>query len=140
MEQLSSAVASTPVDSRRARVQASANSILLTQDLIARARATARRIAMLLPPGFNRALPRGYTLNGGALVMLKVEMQPRGLQTLYGEHHRWGAGEAAAFERDIANGWLSELAAFMRWQLRAEPKENMAFQTALRELRYDWEN
>ncbi|MGI8907675.1 MAG: hypothetical protein ACR2IE_14435 [Candidatus Sumerlaeaceae bacterium] len=138
MEQLSHAVSS--VDRRRVRNQATAASLILSRDLIDRARSAARRVAMLLPPGFNRALPRGYTLNGGALSMLKVEFVSGVARPLYGEHHRWGSAEAAAFERDILDGWLSELAAFMRWQLRAEPNENIAFQEGVRELRAYWES
>jgi hypothetical protein len=69
---------------RRSRYQANAASIILSQDLIGRARSTARRLAILLPPGFNRALPRGYTLNGGALVMLKLELVDVAPRPLYG--------------------------------------------------------
>jgi hypothetical protein len=125
---------------RRSRYQANAASIILSQELIERARTTARRIAILLPPGFNRALPRGYTLAGGALVMLKLEFAEGGPRPLYGDHPSWGTAESAAFERDIREGWLLELASFMRWQLRGEPKENLAFQAGLRELRAGWEN
>ena len=140
MEQLSQAVTSSSVDRRRLRSQATAASLILSQELIERARTTARRIAMLLPPGFSRALPRGYTLSGGALVMLKVEFLAGQPRPLYGEHHRWGTAEAAAFERDIQDGWLIELAAFMRWQLRTEPKENLAFQSGVRALRDTWQS
>lgn len=138
MELLSHAATSS-FDRRRNRAQANAASLILSQELIDRARASARRIAMLLPPGFSRALPRGYTLNGGALVMLKLDYAGGSPRPLYGEHHRWGTAEAAAFERDIRDGWLAELAAFMRWQLRTEPQENMAFQQGLRELRTCWQ-
>jgi hypothetical protein len=139
VEQLSHAV-SVAVDRRRSRLQATATSLILTKELIDRARATARRIAVLLPPGFNRALPRGYTLNGGALTMLKVDFVAGVPRTMYGEHHRWTSTEAAAFERDIQDGWLTELGAFMRWQLRLEPRENIVFQEGLRQLRSEWEN
>jgi hypothetical protein len=138
VEQLSHTV-SPVTDRRRIRGQASAISILLSQELINRARATARRVAMLLPPGFEKVLPRGYTLDGGAIVMNQVDLRGGGITPLHGYHYRWGNAEAAAFERDLVEGWLTELATFMRWQLRDDPEENVSFQQALRELRRNWQ-
>lgn len=97
-------------------------------------RKLAAEIAALFPSNFNRALPRGYTLCSGALVILKVGFDGGAQAHLYGSHQRWGVAECSAFLKDVQEGWLPELGAFMRWQLRGEPEANARFQTGLLQL------
>lgn len=97
-------------------------------------RRLASDISALFPSNFNRALPRGYTLCSGALVILKVGFDGATHAHLYGSHQRWGPAECSAFLKDVREGWLSELGAFMRWQLRGEPEASSRFQTGLLQL------
>jgi hypothetical protein len=109
------------------------------QSAISLSRLKARALAALFPRGFSRALPRGYTLVGGELVMLKVESSGGQKIALYGPHRQWLNAESAAFEHDLATGMLTEIAASMRWYLRADPQGNADFQTGLSRLREAWE-
>lgn len=94
-------------------------------------REIAANVAAIIPGSFDRVLPRGYTVNGTALIMARFEMIGTHGHALYGRHAHWGEKEANVFLRDIREGWLMELAAFMRWQLRTDPVTNAIFQHAL---------
>lgn len=94
-------------------------------------REIAAKSAAIIPSGFERVLPRGYTVNGAALIMARFEMIGTRGHALYGRHSHWGEKEANVFLRDIREGWLTELSAFMRWQLRTDPIANAIFQHAL---------
>jgi hypothetical protein len=109
------------------------------QTAISLARLKARTLAALFPRGFARALPRGYTLSAGELVMLKVETEGGRKTALYGPHRQWLSAEAAAFDHDVSTGLLAEIAASMRWYLRADPQTNADFQANLSRLREAWE-
>jgi hypothetical protein len=98
--------------------------VLVAKDIAAKA-------AAILPDTFERVLPRGYTINGNALVMARFEMIGTRGQALYGRHNHWGEKEATVFLRDLKDGWLAELGAYMRWQLRQDPIANAEFQHAL---------
>jgi len=106
---------------------------------ILEARQKGRALAALFPRGFSRALPRGYTVTGSDLVMLKVESNDGERIALYGSHRNWQSTEAAAFEHDLQTDLLSEFAASMRWYLRADPQANADFQAALSRLRESWD-
>ena len=101
------------------------------------AREIAAKAAAIIPDTFDRVLPRGYTISGRALVMARFEMVGTRGQALYGRHNHWGEKEAAVFLRDIRDGWLTELGAYMRWQLRQDPVANAEFQHALVHLHDD---
>jgi len=106
------------------------------EELILEARILAERVARIFPADFTRALPRGYTVSGCTLVILKVDTHPVGSHRhMYGGHMRWGFEESAAFLKDIRDGWLAELGAFMRWQLRDDAAESVKFQASLAALR-----
>lgn len=107
------------------------------RDRIHFARELAARTASIIPEGFTGVLPRGYTLLGQSLVLARFEMQGARGQALYGRHNQWGEREAHVFLRDLNDGWLTELSAYMRWQLRADPFANAIFQHALVHLHHD---
>jgi len=109
------------------------------QFAILEARQKARALAALFPRGFSRALPRGYTVLGTDLVMLKVETNGEERVALYGPHRNWQSTEATAFENDLRTGLATEFAASMRWYLRADPQANADFQAALTRLRESWD-
>ncbi len=98
--------------------------VLVAKDLAAKA-------AVIIPDTFDKVLPRGYTISGKSLVMARFEMVGTRGQALYGRHSHWSEKEAAVFLRDIREGWLTELSAYMRWQLRQDPIANATFQHAL---------
>lgn len=104
---------------------------------VALARELAARTAAILPEGFAGVLPRGYTLLGQSLVLARFEMLGTRGQALYGRHNQWGERETTVFLRDLEDGWLTELSAYMRWQLRADPIANAVFQHALVHLHHD---
>lgn len=101
------------------------------------AREVAHRVVEILPEGFDRVMPRGYTLSKETLLMAKFETNQGRGQALYARHCNWGEKEAMVFLRDLKEGWLDELESFMRWQLRTAPPANAMFQHALVHLQAD---
>jgi hypothetical protein len=81
-------------------------------------------------------MPRGYTVSSGMLIMTKFQPEGSGPldSTLYGRHESWGPSESREFLKDLHEGWLGELAAFMRWQLRDNRKAFEVFQQSLQAL------
>ena len=104
---------------------------------VALARDLAARVITILPSDFSSVLPRGYTISGHHLVMARFEMEGSRGMALYGRHTHWGEREANVFLRDLNEGWLTELSAFMRWQLRQDPVSNAVFQHALVHLHHE---
>jgi hypothetical protein len=104
---------------------------------IEKAREIAARVAAILPAEFEGVLPRGYTLLGNCLVLARFEMEGTRGTALYARHTHWGERETAVFMRDLQEGWLTELSAYMRWQLRGNPVENAVFQHAMVHLNQD---
>lgn len=95
------------------------------------AREIAHSIIAIIPEGFDRILPRGYSMAGAALLMARFEAAGIRGQALYARHTTWGEKESNMFIRDLKDGWLNELSAYMRWQLRDNPAANAVFQHAL---------
>lgn len=106
-------------------------------DLVLIARNIAQSFASILPDGFDKVLPRGYSLTGHALLMARYEVIESRGQALYARHNHWGDKEARMFLRDLKDGWLDEVSSFMRWQLRTDPVQNAIFQHALVHVKDD---
>jgi hypothetical protein len=107
------------------------------EKLVQTARELAQATAAILPEGFDRVLPRGYSMSGSTLLMARFEIVDMRGQALYARHTAWGPKESQVFVRDLKEGWLDELSSFMRWQLRADPPANAIFQHALVHLKDD---
>jgi len=107
----------------------------ITPQAVAAARQIAENTVAVLPTSFDRVLPRGYSLVGQALLMARFETVNLRGQALYARHPAWGEREAAVFLRDLKEGWLDEVASFMRWQLRTDPVANAIFQHAMVHLK-----
>lgn len=101
------------------------------------ARDIAQALAAMLPEGFDKVLPRGYSLAGHALLMARFEIVETRGQALYARHPNWTEKEARVFIRDIKDGWLDEVSSFMRWQFRGAPIDNAIFQHALVHVKDD---
>lgn len=101
------------------------------------ARDIAQALASMLPEGFDKVLPRGYSLAGHALLMARFEIVETRGQALYARHPNWTEKEARVFVRDIKDGWLDEVSSFMRWQFRGAPIDNAVFQHALVHVKDD---
>jgi hypothetical protein len=123
----------TPLFMRSIRDASSAEN---PEMMVIKARDIARRIVLVLPPLFDRVMPRGYTVSSGMLIMTKFQHEGAGHldATLYGRHESWGIAESREFLNDLHQGWLGELASFMRWQLRDNRKAFDIFQQALQAL------
>ena len=109
------------------------------RERIAQARELAAQTVAILPEGFSGVLPRGYTLSGAFLVMARFEMDGGRGVALYGRHTHWSDKEANVFLKDLHQGWLTELSAYMRWQLRHDPVANAVFQHSLVHLHHRME-
>lgn len=108
-----------------------------TPGMVATARQVAARTVAILPEKFQGVLPRGYSVSNQNLVMARFEMVGAQGQALYGQHPHWGERETLAFLQDLEEGWLTELSAYMRWQLRRDPVANATFQHALVHLHHE---
>ncbi len=106
-------------------------------EMVQVSRDLAARAAAIIPPTFDRVLPRGYTVSGTSLVMARFEMVGTRGNALYGRHSHWGDKETAVFIKDLEEGWLTELSSYMRWQLREDPIANATFQHALVHLHHE---
>lgn len=103
------------------------------------ARELAQAAIAAIPERFEPVMPRGYSLSGRSLLMVRFDRSTAHGQPVYARHTTWSEREARMFLQDLREGWLDELSSFMRWQLRANPIVNATVQHALVHLKADAE-